>query len=127
MNAPEGVDDATLHAEAAALEGEVLRDDRAGQRSDDPPPAGPSTGDVLTSLLRPTFDIMAPAWRVSDTECALLGHAYGAVLDKYFPNIDWGVELAALLATAAVFGPRMRTPRHHPKPETTDAAAPQAG
>lgn len=116
-------DDDQLRDKAAALEGGVLREGEGPAPAGEPAP-GPSTGDVLTALLRPTFDILAPAWAVSDVECAMLGHAYGDVLDKYFPEFDWGVELAAVLATAAVFGPRMRRPRHYAPPQPTDDETP---
>lgn len=118
-----------LQAEAAALEGEVLRAvPGAGVGGGDQAPAAPSTGELLAALLRPTFDIMAPAWRVSDPECEMLGQAYGAVIDKYFPDMELGVELAAVLATAAVLGPRLRKPRHEEKQEPpTDAATSPPG
>lgn len=125
-------DDASLHAKAAALEGEFIQAGEGEQAGANgtagPAPPGPSTGKVISALLRPTFDLLAPAWNVSDTECENLGDAYGTVLDKYFPDFDLGPEVAALFVTFAVFGPRMRTPRHNPKPDTrADAAAPQQG
>ena len=114
-------DDDQLRDRAVAMEGEVLREGEGQAPAGESQRPELSTGDVLTALLRPTFDILAPAWAVSDVECAMLGHAYGDVLDKYFPEFDWGVELAALLATAAVFGPRMRRPRHYaPPPPAAD-------
>lgn len=117
-------DDAALHDKAAALDGEFIQ---AGEGASpgssggaESAPAGPSTGKVLSALMRPTFDLLAPAWKVSDTECEMLGEAYGTVIDKYFPNFDLGPELGALFVTFAVFGPRMRTPRHQPKPENVE-------
>lgn len=120
MSAP----DPDLSAKAAALEGEILREGEgpAAGQEEEPARNGPTSGEILTSLLRVTFDIMAPAWRVPDSECAFLGEAYGALADKYFPNFDLGVELAALLATAAVFGPRMKTPMREPKEPPAETA-----
>jgi len=125
-------DDPALHARAAALEGEVLRSGEApgaaGQAGHgEVPPAGPSTGELLAALLKPTFAVMAPAWGVTDDECALLGNAYGAVIDKYFPNFDFGVEFSALLVTLAVFGPRFKKPMRNTQQPAADAAAPEAG
>lgn len=106
--------DADLSAQAAALEGEVLRAESRAEGDQDAP-AGPSTGELLAALLRPTFDIVAPDWRVTDSECEMLGQAYGAVIDKYFPDLEMGVELTAVLVTAAVLGPRLRKPRRQEK------------
>jgi hypothetical protein len=120
-----------LNGKAAALEGELLgkhdaphgggpaSGDEAGQA-----PPGPTTGELIAALLRPTFDIMAPAWAVSDGECAMLGESYGAVVDKYFPDFAFGVELTAIMVTLAVFGPRMRRPMKAEKKEpAADAEA----
>lgn len=111
-------DDPALHAKAAALDGEFIQsgEGAASGPESEAPPSGPSTGEVLSALLRPTFDLLAPAWKVSDAECKMLGEAYGTVIDKYFPNFDLGPELGAVFVTFAVFGPRMRMPRHNPKP-----------
>lgn len=123
---------ADLAGKASALEGELLGNGEglaSGEAPGDGATAGdtgrsrtgPTNAELLTALLRPTFDIMAPNWQVSDMECAMLGAAYGAVLDKYFPDLEIGVELAAVLATAAVFGPRMRRPMKVVNPEQTAA------
>lgn len=119
-----------LEGKAAALEGELLGKGEAPPGGGAAPggdagqaPAGPTNAELLTALLRPTFDIMAPSWNVSDMECAMLGEAYGAVIDKYWPDFAFGVELTALLATVAVFGPRMRRPaKAEPMEIATDAA-----
>lgn len=124
---------ADLAGKAAALEGELLGKGEGPASGEGPgdgtAPAGdtghartgPTNAELLTALLRPTFDIMAPNWQVSDMECALLGEAYCAVIDKYFPGLEFGIEIAAVLATAAVFGPRMRRPtRVKTEPVSTD-------
>jgi hypothetical protein len=105
-----------LAAKAAALEGEVIREGEAPAAGSEEAAPGQSTGQVIAMILRPAFDVIAPAWNVTDAECAMLGDTYGAVVDKYFPDLDLGVELAALFTTALVFGPRMKKPRHNPPP-----------
>lgn len=117
-----------LENEARAVEGEVIAaaEHRAGSTAADHPPSSnePTTGEVLTALLLPTFKFLAPAWEVADGECALLGEAYGAVIDKYLPGLDVGVELSAALATLAVFGPRWGKPaKVAPKKEQREAPA----
>lgn len=118
---------ANLENEARAIEGEVITaaEQRAGAAAGDQSSSNePTTGEVLTALLIPTFKFMAPAWEVTDGECALLGEAYGAVLDKYFPDLNVGVELSAALATLAVFGPRWGKPtKVAPKKEQTQREA----
>lgn len=121
----EQTEDDLLREKAAALDGEFIAagaGESAGEET--AAPSGPSTGKVISALLRPTFDLLAPAWQVSDTECDMLGEAYGTVIDKYFPDFDLGPELAAVFVTFAVFGPRMRKPRHTPKPENAEAETP---
>lgn len=123
-------EDDQLREKAAAIDGEFIAAGAGeGAGEETAAPAGPSTGAVLTALLRPTFDMLAPAWDVSDEECKMLGEAYGVVIDKYFPNFDLGPELAAVFVTFAVFGPRMRKPRHTPKqsPNADAEAETQAG
>jgi len=107
-----------LAAEAQAVESAAASDGAAEKpkRETESPTPTPSSAQLLTALLVPTFRVLAPAWEVTEPECALLGESYGAVLDKYFPDLDIGVEFAALLATLAVFGPRWGKPRaavHH--------------
>ncbi|HWO42143.1 MAG TPA: hypothetical protein VNO43_10105 [Candidatus Eisenbacteria bacterium] len=116
-----------LEAEARAVEGEVITAAEQRGGADSEPGAGVSTADVLTQLLKPTFRLLAPNWEVTDDECAMLGSAYGAVVDKYFPDLDLGVELTAALVTLAVFGPRWGKPAKVPKPKPTEAAKAPAG
>ncbi len=116
-------DDPALHARAAALEGEVLRageaPEAAGQagRGEAPPKPKPTNGELIGALLIPTFKHLAPNWGVQAEECMLLGEAYGAVLDKYFPDLKLGVEIEAVLVTFAVFAPRWGTPMRNQKPQ----------
>lgn len=123
--------DPALGAKAAALEGEIFLAGEippgagAPPPGDRPKPVQPSSGELLTMLFRPTFDIVAPDWKVTDDECAMLGEAYGAVIDKYWPDFQLGVELSAVIATAVVFGPRLkrsRKPEKKPADGATDGA-----
>lgn len=97
------------------------------QPGDDEAPAMP-TADVLYPIARLAFDKGAPLWAVSDDEVRTLCDAYGALLDKYFPDgfLDrFGVELSAIMVTIAVFGPRWGTPmRVEPKPQPAVKTAP---
>lgn len=121
MNA---ADQENLEAEARAVEGDVITaaEQRAGAGPDQDAAPDMTTAKVLTELLKPTFRLLAPNWEVTDDECAMLGAAYGAVVDKYFPDLDLGVELTAALVTLAVFGPRWGKPAKVPKPKPPTAA-----
>lgn len=73
------------------------------------------TADVLKMVLTPIADIFCPAWNLKGAEIEQLAEAYAPVLDKYMPGgMSFGVELNAVLVTALIIGPRMKTPR---KPE----------
>jgi len=78
------------------------------------PPASKETADMCAMLLQVTFNrLVAPRqgehWKLADEECTALGAAYGAVLDKYFPDLRFGVEVTAIIVTLTVFGPRYLT------------------
>lgn len=75
------------------------------------------TADVLHLLLVPLAERVAPAWALTAAELRSLADAWGVVLDKYFPDLNLGVELQAAIVTFAVFGPRWGTPRRPPAPE----------
>lgn len=97
----------SVDIELDALQGEAGADTRA------PAEIRESTGEwkeLIVQLLIPTFQLMAPAWNVQESEIDALGEAYAAVLSKYCPEglSRWGPELTAGLTTVAVFGPRMR-------------------
>ena len=57
--------------------------------------------------------VLAPNWDIQPEEQAALAESYGALIDKYFPDVSssGGVELSALLITAAIITPRLSTPR----------------
>lgn len=94
------------------------------------PVATKETADMCTMLLGVTFNqVLAPRqgdhWALADEECAALGTAYGAVLDKYFPNLRSGPEAAAVIVTLAVLGPRvMKTVQQKAADEQKQTAAP---
>ncbi|MDP3859010.1 MAG: hypothetical protein Q8Q73_14755 [Stagnimonas sp.] len=105
-----------------------LEQEAAGAESPPPPPpeGEVSTGQLVGMILGPGFAILAPNWKVTDAEIDQLGKLYGALLDKYVPDLKtaYGLEISAVLVTAAVIGPRLMVPRHaEPK---KDAPAPAA-
>lgn len=128
---------------AAAVEPDELARLEAQEQADAvPPPAGAaatpaepsiSTSDLIVMVGGPWFDILAPNWKVGEQEKKQLGDAYGELIDKYFP--DWekrfGPELACVVVTAAVFGPRIamkmppRLPAKKPEGEAASAGAKQ--
>lgn len=67
---------------------------------------------AIAMILGAGFDILAPNWRVSEKEVKLLADAYAPLAEKYLPDPgNFGVEVSAILVTAMVLGPRLRTPR----------------
>lgn len=90
-----------------------------------------STGEMLTGLFDITFNnVIAPRrgahWKMSKDESKALGVAYGAVLDKHFPDLAAGPEVTAVLISIAVFGPRFATDAaaaKKPKPEQASKSA----
>lgn len=99
---------AQLETEAAQA-GEYIP---AGGATDDPAaPQQPTTGEIIGALLHPLFSVAAPEWKVHESECNMLGNAWGAVIDKYFPGMSIGVELNAAIITLAILGPRIAASR----------------
>jgi hypothetical protein len=62
-------------------------------------------------LLAPLAARVAPAWKLSRDELQSLADSWADVLDKWFPDLEIGVELSAALVTFAILGPRWSTPR----------------
>ncbi len=101
------------------LAGEGAAEDVAGEYipgSDGPGPEqqqGPqhSTADVLAPVLQITFGLIASRrgqhWALSDGEAKEAAEAYGTVIDKYFPDVNTGPELTAVIVTLAIVGPRL--------------------
>ena len=116
----------------SALETEAAALDNAGPPLGGEPAqeaAAPqvSSAEIMRPLLRATFDILAPNWKVDDQESSALAEAYAAVLDKYFPDgFPWGVEVNALLLTVAIIGPRFKIPPRHAPETKTDAEPPRS-
>lgn len=117
-------------ADLAALQQLSLEGASADAAAAPPPPPGApgappekeiSSAELFLMVGGPWFDILAPNWKVGQDEKKQLSDAYGALLDKYFP--DWstrfGPELAAVVVSAAVFGPRLaaKIPPRLPAPE----------
>jgi hypothetical protein len=113
----------SLAAEAARLDAEILgaaaHDDTAAE-AEAAAPVVPSH-ELIRPLLAFAFDVYAPRWKVLPAEVDKLAEAYGAVVDKYFPDGLFGqyaVEINAVLITVAVFQPRMNIrPRDDVSPE----------
>lgn len=91
---------------------------------------GPTTAEVIHPLISFGCDLACPNYQIQKAEKQALAESYGDLLDKYFPEGigAWGVELNALLMTAAIFGPRVAQgvpARNKPKAETnTDQGEP---
>lgn len=122
MSEKNDVPNPTPELDALALDAAAL-EPQAGQPEPKQQPDIP-TDQLLRMLLAPLFGLLAPAWGVTQQEIGQLAEAYGAVVDKYFPNglTAFGPELAAGMVTIAVIGPRMGKPR---KIEPTKPAAPK--
>lgn len=106
-----------MQSEAALLLAEI-EETEENQPADDAPVNEPqaanqeTTADLIAGLFFPTFNILiAPRygahWAMTEGECVVLGDAYGPLIDKYFPDFRTGPELAAVLVSIAVFGPRI--------------------
>lgn len=70
---------------------------------------------------------LCPLWEIADSECDVLAEATVPVLEKYFPDFRWPVELNAAFALVLVFGPRWGTPAHPSQVKPDDEAEPNAG
>jgi len=88
-----------------------------------------NTGEVVAALLLPTFALIAlkagEHWALQPDEAEIAGEAYGAVIDKYYPNAgaSMGVETTALLVTAGLVLPRMmmvKKPKEKPAKLTNE-------
>ncbi|PLA73514.1 hypothetical protein CYQ88_10855 [Hydrogenovibrio sp. SC-1] len=71
------------------------------------------TKELIQPIVNFATAVMAPNWEIQAEENEMLADAYSSLLDKYFPNAmgNFGVELNALLITAAVLTPRLGKPR----------------
>lgn len=94
---------------------------------------------LLTEGIHITSAILAPNWKITKDESATLGGVYARLINKYFPDAgaNMGIEITALLATGAIIGSRIGTPRkleekrHNghssDEPETLDAQPVKGG
>ena len=65
--------------------------------------------DMINPVLASRADFNWRKWATTETEVKMLSEAWGAVLDKYFPNgLDMGEWLGAIIATSAVALPRIQ-------------------
>lgn len=91
--------------------------------SGDPePPPGPSSAELCEQLLALSFAVAAARlgehWRLSPEEAAEGGKAYGALLDKYLPGAELGVEATAVVVTGMIVLPRLLV--EPPEPAAAD-------
>lgn len=96
-------------AELDAIAGEAESEERqsAGELMEEQ--GGPTTAEILEPLVSFGCDLACPNYRIKSDEKKELSESYGELIDKYFPGGigNYGVELNALLVTAAIFGPRV--------------------
>lgn len=83
------------------------------------------TDTLLTPILKTTFGVACPNWKITDEQFALLAQAYAPVVDKYDLFKYISVEVNALIMTVIIFQPFAGTPKRLPKdqqqPQTTQA------
>lgn len=81
------------------------------------------TSELIYPIVSMATAVVAPNWEIKEEENKALAEAYGDLLDKYFPNVgqSFGVELNALLITAAIFAPRIGKPLKQEKKEKVKA------
>jgi hypothetical protein len=108
-----GIDGPERDQEFKRLEAEAMS---GGVSPSGPVTAGqvePDTAEIIDSILQMGFGILAPNWGVTPGECKELSKSYGALFDKYFPGGmgEYGLELTAVMGTAAVILPRIKRPR----------------
>lgn len=117
--------------ELAALTAKAQAEQPAGEGTPGAPPSPPEvpTAAVLLMLYSPLAAIVAPNWRLQESECKALADAHALVIDKYFPDGlgAMGPEISAVLVTVAVLGVRFNRPMREPekKPKSDDASAAQ--
>lgn len=117
------VEFANVEQHAAELEGEQvsLNQHSFSTSTGDTPTPMPEipTADLIAPIVGLVCSVVCPAWEIGAEEQGALSQSYADVLDKYFPEGAgaFGVELSALLVTAAIITPRLKKPRKH-KEET---------
>ena len=115
-----GPDDAVIE-----LEGLSVEDDFAPCGADvaepEPEPPEMPTDELIYMAASPLVDIFLPGWRVSEDEKRAVAGAWGALIDKYFPEVEMGVELTAIIVTGMVIVPRLGVDRKEPEEATSPA------
>lgn len=85
-------------------------------------PSGASSAELCEQLLALSFAVAAARlgehWRLSPEEASEAGKAYGALLDKYAPGAELGVEATAIVVTGMIVLPRLLV--EPPKPAEAD-------
>lgn len=95
--------------ELASIAAELGDAEQAETEAEQGEQVGPSTSEVLYPLISFGCDLGCPNWQIQDAEKQGLAEGYADLIDKYWPGGigQFGVELNALLMTAAIFGPRV--------------------
>ena len=89
-----------------------------------------TTAQILEMVIGPTAAILAPNWAISAQEVTQLSKLYGALIDKYVPDMQtsYGLEISAVLVTVTVLMPRIGKPRKlEEKPKKGEGATADAG
>ncbi len=126
--------DPDLEAEADALVAEQESDAAAEPEAAGEPAKPPEVplDQALAQFLDITFNgLLAKRgeyWRMQSAELEVLSKAYAAVILKYWPDFDLGVELTGVVITVTVLGPRLaahqaaRAAAGDDKPDAGDSA-----
>lgn len=110
MPEEKNIENESLEEMAARLDGEAIEEDEYSLE-EVPQQVGPETCEFIAPIIGGFFGIVTPNWNISDAEVNELSKAYGAVIDKYYPDITPGCEVTAILCTIMVVAPRIGTPR----------------
>jgi len=96
-------------SEAIDADGGKIGDTGLVETEKDDDSDGIQTSELLFPIIDMAFEIMTPDWNVKVKEKKALAEAYGALLDKYFPDAGeyFGVEITALMTTGMVCMPRV--------------------
>lgn len=103
-----------------AIDAEALENIASQAAGEDAEPQAAADSEILIpteEILLPIVSLVTaltlPNWKIKEEENKVLSQAYGAILDKYFPDVggSFGVEVNALIVTGAIFAPRLGKPR----------------
>jgi hypothetical protein len=114
-------DEAGLDKIEAALLDDIKQDEAAaGVTLSDQPAVDEELRGLVGGVLTMGFAVLAPNWNIQPVEVEQLTESYTMLLCKYCPDGlgDYGVEISAVMITAAVFGQRVGVPRVAPPEET---------